>query len=500
MFFFYPAGVRRPPHSIWLYIKYGPTGVITPDIDISERKAYSWMKYPDRELLFVADFSSMKPNWPFTADEAILLDPYKNPAFLTDKILVSAHNAFEDNIFDRGMIDKSVEVMGDSGGAQLRFNVTNYVDPELVIKWMNAVCDIGLILDMPPAPIDRTDNVIMRALMEGQIKNGKIFQERRRPNLKLLNVVHGFENWQLREWISRVGVLDKLNGWALADDNQSSILEIYRTAMMVFQEAPNGQDHIHLLAKGGNSSIPIMAWLGKYIPKLTSDSTSWLMAKRGRAMMLHNKRGGLQSFSLDQLQKKGHRLIQGGSIPCSCKLCSRIHYLDCFNLPTLCGRYEIISYHNLLLIMDYVRQWNEIAHSCRNPTKYVEMITLLNPEESGWAQVVIDFIEHAMNDSLKEAEKEFEDYMVSVQTEEEVSSRRAFVSNKITDLLGIKDKKASKKDVEGLRPARDRVGKSKRSKSFTSLSNMDSAWRYLVNYIDEDEIKAIKAKLKKEAA
>ena len=254
------------PSAMWpraisclrIYYRYVTTGLIRgfdaklpktrPDGE--EDKNVILLTFPDRELLLV-----WRPiDYPDSSvwDGYIDLSPYEDGTAgrkIVDSVLLSAHNATDkntrkemavtrpgSNIYDRSTYNHSgLEIIGDSGGAQLTSGKTHWVDPHEVIQWYNRGVDVGMALDIPPREVDQIHRKVIKAAALAQKKSNKIYQSERAPELKLLNVLHGFDLEQTRMFMDIVGDGYDWDGWAIGSCSWMQ-LSVVRNCLVAIKE------------------------------------------------------------------------------------------------------------------------------------------------------------------------------------------------------------------------------------------------------------------------
>jgi len=288
----------------------------------------------------------------------------------------SAHN------LERGLgrFAKESGVMAflDSGGAQLKFRRASFVDIDEVIQIYNESADVGTALDLPPRtrlkPKRDVDHCSadLEMLAAVQRKNNAIFVDKRnREDLVFMNVAHGCYGDDFRRYTDTV--IDPLNfpGWAVSFDSDRDPLCIWRGVAVLIREYDAAGQWLHLFGVSGATTIPIMGWLGKVVPKLTSDSSSWVQGVK-YYKYLNNRNGRLDDVPIGKdFTGKDTDLLEPY---CTCEFCQIMKTFGAYRETALSKRprkdnpdgrtnisYPALASHNLITIKRCVASWNERA-------------------------------------------------------------------------------------------------------------------------------------------
>lgn len=313
---------------------------------------------PDRTVSVVIDdaYRPLDGTYDFFVDTSIYSD--SETADTVRYSLISAHNGIQMGLDNRDFIRNDIhKVIGDSGGAQLKFGVTPYVDPYEVIEWYNKVPDIGMALDVAPRPCDNTvegwKNPIMRACAEVQKQNNRIMEAHKGDRVKLLNVIHGFDYEQQTAWADTV-MNDAFDGWAVGAESKNMFSNFLMMANAI-RELPG--THYHMFGVASPLRVPVMAWMGKYVPDFTSDSTKYMLGIHGRSFFNMDMYGKLYDVELGNRAKFPRAW---GEIPCQCTLCKAVKYWQFYGIDdTIFG--HLLSHHNAYAFGKYSRFWSDIA-------------------------------------------------------------------------------------------------------------------------------------------
>lgn len=306
-------------------------------------------------------------------DEVISFDPFKKDGFVNrrlDWVLTSAHlteNTAEE-MFSR---KAGLKMLMDSGGAQIKFGKATYVDPHHVIECYNKYADIGMALDIAPRPsVDVRDLETINILANVQKKNNEMFIREMRDDLEILNVAHGISSRDIRAWADTVA-RSEMPGWAIGlDMTTHAPASVFRTAGILYHEfGLKDSQRLHMFGMSGLTWIPAMAWMGKYVENLTSDSSSWLEGSRRRMFVTIGRQHVSKTTFGDCL---GDMLPITAPIPCSCEVCALLRWLHPYSDRAAQKNYFFLNFHNLIAYQEVATMWNTIASNSNNLAEYTE--------------------------------------------------------------------------------------------------------------------------------
>jgi hypothetical protein len=403
-----------------VYVRYNRTGVNKIEVmhDMTHPTGWAWIKLPDRELCIGLQSTNGRPvrNTPDDAcwDYCLDTDTYKKDG-LGEKYLsyamISAHNglcagkALSQVLETRSFItSEKLRICADSGGAQLKLGSAKYIDPVPVIDWYNKVADVGTMLDVPPRPCDHGDMAALRGCMVAQNKNAKVFAERKRPNLRLLNCLHGYDMEGQMEFAKTVNNPDLFEGWAVGSDNQTSDLSNLRGVIIAAQKFTG--KHFHVFAIGGKQRIPPLAWLGRYVPLMTSDATVHLTGIQYHHYHWLDLNGILGKEAVGDVST----CMRNGNVPlpCSCEVCNVVKYWEVFQLPTQTGTGGLLTWHNMAAFATYANIWNKHAQDAKSIEEFIQLIyKTFNQNTANYIETKTRYIEAAFTEGLEEAETKF---------------------------------------------------------------------------------------------
>ena len=267
--------------------------------------------------------------------------------------MASAHHLKPEE--GRFAADAGVKMLCDSGGWQIKSGASDYVDPHKVIEVYNACADAGMALDYPPRRDVDTTSEVFRILAKIQKGHNAIFLAKRREGLELINVAHGVTGDQWRAWIESVNVPDGFQGWAISEDSDADPHCMLRGAAVLYRDFGVRDQRVHLFGISGPLQIPVAAWLGRFFPNLTSDSSSWQGGRFGS--YLYNSHGALRTLKIG---RKSPEVADGIELHdyCQCEFCS---VLGTFGAYRAKGAYPALSAHSVIAIQSSVALWNDLA-------------------------------------------------------------------------------------------------------------------------------------------
>lgn len=435
-----PAGALQGVlGNLSMYVCYernAPDKVTVQTIQPRQARALL-IRAPDRTIIVSNHYRPMPEN----VDEAICLDPYKKGSIWDPWLkytLISSHNAMGSGREQhRENITRDVTTILDSGGAQVKIGVERFVDPRNLFPYMNNVGGnnkgLCVSLDIPPRPSDAHFDGVVEALARIQHKNNQVYKRYAGEGFRMLNAIHGFTLDQERRWAEEVAD-NWAYGWASASNNYTSLLTEIRCILVPLLEFPEvSNNHYHLFGISGKLMFPVLAWLGKYHPNITSDSSSWIQTAVMKKMTIltpnevmlwdfngeialdrsterRRERVGGMGAMPDEMEigRRGHYEGVYNHIPCSCPICSRLKYLDIFRVGQQSRIQYLAALHNLWQAQQLARYWNNCAQTM-DMKQYVERIKRHMPTASARDSAVlgVHYIEQCMSQSIDYAERNF---------------------------------------------------------------------------------------------
>lgn len=426
---------------------------------------FSWLKLYDRDVFLVRNTAHV-PDIDFDLCFNMSIfgkDNIYHEQYGLKDVLISAHNGMHELKKWRKMgwrpQNKSIKIIGDSGGAQLRCGTTNYVDPKGVIDWFNDQVDWGAALEIPPRPVDFGNKKLMMLIAEVQKKNNELFAKHRRDDLKLLNVSHGFTLDEARRYCDIVKNKE-FNGWAAGADNTYSPVSAMQSILIPHLEyADYGNERLHILGLSGKMAIPTFALAATKIPNLSMDSTNFLRGNRYRRYIHLDLNGKLHE--IDMSPKTG-RLPPRQRLPCQCGVCTVIGWWDVFNMDGDAKGQHLLTAHNLNSILRYVQFWNVSAQTL-DYKEYNKLVKQVLPKSYKEVHINNEYMHYALEHGLDKAEDEFRSWMINDP-----------MAHSMPKLFEA-----------------ERASNFEKMSTFVGLAQKASSWESAKNYLSMDEIKAI---------
>ena len=292
-----------------------------------------------------------------------------SPWWMTNPVDLQALDPMRDGSyrqFEKFAEAGGVRLWSDSGGWPIKSGVRDWVDPRRVIEFYLQCAHRGMALDIPPRRDQDVTRFFLDGLAQAQSKNNAVMLAGKRPDLELINVLHGNRLDHQRLWVDRV-ISPGFMGWATALDTDlpdpivgvEGIAPI-RGSALLFHEYGHRTGIMHLFGMSGQAMVPVAAWLGRFFPELTSDSTSWIPKDCSYAL---NRDGKLTSIRYGK-NVKG-RLTD--PLPCRCEFCRLIGTFGRMQDENGNAVRPLVAAHNIVTIMAVVDYWNELARTLDFP-------------------------------------------------------------------------------------------------------------------------------------
>lgn len=291
-------------------------------------------------------------------------------------ILVSAHYGLEyPNLRENLGVGNDFILIGDSGGFQ-NMSLKEwqgkdiFIDPKQVFEWQKRNCDVGFPLDYPPfADSEEAWQKSLRiskenfAIAEERYAKefsvptgipGEVDKNGDRPFF-LYNVFqgYGYDRKRMDEWYEMATQYPNMSatGWAFGCKPEAKPMLIAYQAMYMYEKGH--KKNFHFLAVSGSKTIPVMAYLARYIDNITSDSSGWAQGSMQRKYFLPMYFGKYELFFGQ------HNKAEVKSLPCNCPVCSNITYIEQLSAGGSSPG-GLISLHNLYQIIMFSQLCNSM--------------------------------------------------------------------------------------------------------------------------------------------
>ncbi len=154
---------------------------------------------------------------------------------------------------DLGIIDTRLEgslVVGDSGGYQLASGMWKLNTAEekrvKVLKWQEAHCDVGIILDLPTIAI-KEQGVSYQQCFDFTYDSAAYFEKHQSGACRFLNVVQGRDVNEAVDWYNKIKHFN-LQGWAFAGNQSGDMYAVLKLLILMRDEGKlDKTEWIHIL-------------------------------------------------------------------------------------------------------------------------------------------------------------------------------------------------------------------------------------------------------------
>lgn len=409
MYTYAPANLT--PTSCWanFYIRYEQNPLGRRGFRSTPYGAIT--KFPDRTIYYVYN-PQHRPN-AYSFDEHFNVSPFE-PGSWTEQVglthcLISAERGIKENVRDMHYLHNSTKVLADSGGAQLKFGTEEYVDPGKMIAWMNHGAHIGMGLDLAPRPCDQGHRKVLKNLAKMTHTLTEFFLRNKRKDLKIESVAQGFSLEEYRTWCKYVQT-DGTHGWAAGANSSNDLVNLRGLLVPIFEfstEKQRKHHAYHLFGFSGRERTPALAWLGRYVQTLTTDSTSWITAARFRRYLTFNPtNGATEPIGVGDNVPEKERIRKGMHCPCNCPFCAKLGYLDYYALPSDAFSERSLSFHNLYVMVQQANFWNHAAQTADSVGEYLELVRWAFGNDPA-IRTQVEYIEYVAHHGLDKAEQKF---------------------------------------------------------------------------------------------
>lgn len=178
-----------------------------------------------------------------------------------DHVLYSAGHAMSQShtpcmITERHHLPNKTTVIGDSGGYQLITGAIPWQGDKTrrsVLDWLEAYCDVGMILDIPTNAIKYPNSGFktFAACLNTTLTSLAYFQQHRTPGrIRLLNILQGKDRKEADIWYDAVKAYP-FEGWAFAGPLRLDFCEVLRRLVTIRDDGYLAdQDWLHFLGTG----------------------------------------------------------------------------------------------------------------------------------------------------------------------------------------------------------------------------------------------------------
>jgi len=283
-------------------------------------------------------------------------DEWKHKYFL----VTAGHHYKKMDLRDRMGLDKSVQVLGDSGGFQLATGAIQW-DPafkETIFKWLEENSDIAMNLDLPPR-VTLTGK--FQECLDISLENFKYFEKNQTGKTAFLTVLQGDDEITYDIWYKKVKDF-QFRGWAFGNCRKVNNL-MYALALMIKNKEflKPGVNYLHILGASKLYDFFIYEYLQKCMNEYTggrvqvsTDSSSpALMTVYGGYYFDADYKSG--TF-LTAYMERNAAFIPDAPLPCklhNCPACKDRKYSDIIDWKT--NSYMYMTNHNMHVFLDAIK-------------------------------------------------------------------------------------------------------------------------------------------------
>lgn len=283
-------------------------------------------------------------------------------------MLTSAFYAMKDTpTRESANIQPSNVLFGDSGGYQkisMEPKATEHLTPDNVIAWQQKVCNIGIILDVPPTKF-YTQSEYDKNLIVTK-KNGDRMRElHTNRDLKLFDVIHGKTPEDMERWWKETTQNHDFDGYSLP-----SRFDIDRVALALgfaIENLKGENKPIHILGTSRFYASILLVWASQYLTdKLYYDSQSYLVGQKFRKYINYFDLGGTYVFCSDGY--KGEETpYRVSKVLCPCPACRQLKDPShLWNVAESSGSGGTLSMHNLFWQLNFTSTLEELLKHGRD--------------------------------------------------------------------------------------------------------------------------------------
>lgn len=407
-FEYVPAGVFTPNHGgLAIYIKYKKNPNNITQVSISSRHVH--FQCPDRDLYMVGSTHMSQPfPPPFDFDEIVNINPcwpVNNgdiTAYMLNYTQYIGKEAYSPKTRMHGKLPGHDQmIISDSGGFQIRNERLNFINPKHLVEWYNDNVDVGIVLDIPAG--DMCWEGMYEMMAKAQERSTAVMMEYKKPELDLMNVLHGnsHESYALYRSIVERPDIDRV---CLGGLYHGSIMQSIDTATRIIQTGQQYK-HYHFLGISNIRQLfPIIRMAAKGMaPLITSDSSTWLQEGLNKGYYVWPAVD--QPPRYYKIGEKSNRPNSGKILPCSCPVCQAVKYQDVF----ACFQGNMLSFvmamHNMHAFTSLTRAMYDIM--CDASVKDIKDLvrSMFTTRSNGRDEVLscFDYIEYAASEGQEAA-------------------------------------------------------------------------------------------------
>lgn len=351
---------------------------------------------------------------------------YKNihdPSWFTDLAIFFHEHALTSyhiskRFYDfRGMqrLRDDVTLWADSGGYTVATKGAK-VDPLQAILWQEKNSNCAFTLDIPPTIVTAgnqispgknerltVDEFERHAEMTRQ-NNIVFLNNRKRSDLYIYNVIHGYDIKTYNLWWDYVTRDTKFEGYATGIKPPGNSLLQALAIMFLYDKGV--RERIHLLGIAGITVIPVIVWASQYIDKMSFDSTSYGYGSRTRAYVYPDRIRYYTHLGKKYDTKKNPLT----KIECNCPICKDFDDPSYFYGGGSTWPGMLLSLHNLWCVKKYVEELDYTLNVEKDKEKFFALVNQHTGKAAEKTKHGINFIEDCMKRGF---EKSYEIYFAN---------------------------------------------------------------------------------------
>lgn len=421
------------------YIRMKPSKELSYDQPVSILGCSDrWVHFdtPDREVLITRDaltlsgdrvFNTPKKKWDYAFTVNIGSNTGDDLAF--DRFMINTHGFGEHNL--PGLRNPDVHastrkvVMMDSGGFQIAYGATDFINPIDLAKLYRNNADEGIVLDLPARSIGDNTEILKKTATIHKL-NARLMTKHLPKNFRLGDVAHGL-NLHLVDFYRSKANDDNVDYKFLCISGalRFNMVETIHRCLHIMLTGRK-YDHYHILGVG---NPPLLAGLARLAYK---------MKHAGRHLLLTTDASSPIGFALKRTAyvqpayynaleptRFGERMSSSGITPGS-KVSNQHRrfatsdqvtsllggYLDFMHLYNSSAIQAPLIYSNQLQLSNYIMLMGEFADKL-SAKEYKELVTTQfhGTKHCVLLGVAIDYLEYAFEHGIDKAFKRFAVYM-----------------------------------------------------------------------------------------
>lgn len=307
--------------------------------------------------------------------------------FITDRPTV---NAYDKSIF----LPRKMFI--DSGGFLLLVGTADFIDPKELALYYNKYANLGMALDIPLG--NPRLHTMERGIFHAHVQrlNTEIIKKNLDSSVTLYNICHGATPEIRKRYIEIVKDND-LEHWSCPCPS-GTLFDKLLNVLVTIDNAGTKVKSMHVFGVASPISIPMLAWLGKYLDISSDASSAMRVAKNFMMTELHG-------IKMSNASYVGNKKVDYGKIKtkdfsskmmCGCNVCHALGTSEVFHHlgkhKASAAHVELLWLHNSFIYDEYTEMWNSLAKEC-SIKEYKEQYARVLSAENKHNVKLIDAIE-----------------------------------------------------------------------------------------------------------